>query len=192
MENDQDGITYTLTPFHLIYGRRITNSPISIHFEVTSTYETLTRKSMNHQHLLQQFTKTWRTDYLAKLRENHATRSKPQRHSCSTVSKGDIVIVKNDSSKRIFWKLAVVEDLLRGEDGNVRAAIIRVANSKGKPKKLRSSVKHLYPVEVQANLEDTVQQQQQTNETISNKDNSERQRREAAVAGELKRRMKEH
>lgn len=47
------------------------------------------------------------------------------------------MVVKNDSTQRTFWKLAVVEELICGEDGNVRAAFITTVNPKGKVTRLR-------------------------------------------------------
>ena len=69
--DDQDGITGSLSPSHLINGRRITSMPNSEHFEVVSTYQSLTNKLKHHKHLLNQFTNQWRRDYLLNLRENH-------------------------------------------------------------------------------------------------------------------------
>ena len=66
------------------------------------------------------------------------------------IAVGDIVILKSDSSNRMFWKLAKVEELLPGRDGFVRAAIVKVANSDKRPCLMRRSVKHLYPIEVNA------------------------------------------
>ena len=39
VEDDTAGISYTLSPSHLIYGRKITNNPNCSHFEVVSTNE---------------------------------------------------------------------------------------------------------------------------------------------------------
>ena len=44
-EDDTRGISYTLSPSHLIYGRRVTSNPNCSHFEVISTNEALTKKS---------------------------------------------------------------------------------------------------------------------------------------------------
>ena len=66
------------------------------------------------------------------------------------IAVGDIVILKSDSWNRMFWKLAKVEELLPGRDGFVRAAIVKVANSDKRPCLMRRSVKHLYPIEVNA------------------------------------------
>ena len=45
VENDQDGTTYPLTPSHLIYWRKVANTPNASHFEVVSTHDTLTKRS---------------------------------------------------------------------------------------------------------------------------------------------------
>ena len=35
--NNQEGVSYALTPAHLIYGHRLVNSPSASHFEIVST-----------------------------------------------------------------------------------------------------------------------------------------------------------
>ena len=47
------------------------------------------------------------------------------------ISVGDIVIIKNDKTNRNFWKLAMVENLLLGEDNMARAAVLKVVGGKG-------------------------------------------------------------
>jgi len=47
-----------------------------------------------------------------------------------------------------FWKLAFIESLIVGKDRVARAAIVKVANSEGRQKNLRRSVKHLFPLEI--------------------------------------------
>ena len=49
-----------------------------------------------------------------------------------SIKVGDIVVLKNDSSPRVFWKLARVMELIRSKDNEIRAAKIRVVNSEGK------------------------------------------------------------
>ena len=68
------------------------------------------------------------------------------------IKTGDVVVLKNDNSKRLFWRLAIVENLLMGADGHVHAAVIRVSKPQGGTKILRRSIKHLFPIEVR--LED--------------------------------------
>ena len=131
------------------------------------------------------------------MRENQKARS-PSRN-VSKISLGDIVILKDGSTKRAFWKVAVVESLLTGKDGEVRATVVRVGKSEGSPLLLRRSVKHLYPLEVSSaeNFDNAVTsdcettiQDKTTEQTGPDKaSNTGRKRRTAAVAGELRRRL---
>jgi len=196
VEDDTGGVGYTLSPSHLIYGRRITGNPNSSHFEVVSTNETLTKRDRAHKHLLQQFTTQWRKEYLLGLREVH--KSILQTRGGSSISVGDVVVMKDDS-KRMFWRLALVEELLTGSDGHVRAATVRAVKSGRQGQMFRRSVKHLYPLEVSAEKNRSAPAEENrsknaekgVNETEGDRTetSSSRPRREAAVAGELRRRL---
>ena len=61
------------------------------------------------------------------------------------IRKGDIVVV-HDDAPRLHWKLAIVEEPIKGNDGLVRAARIRTSNCTT----TRPIVK-LYPLEVVSN-----------------------------------------
>ena len=150
VSDNQDGISSVLTPSHLINGRRITTTPNDHHFEIVSTFESLTKKVKHHRHLLTQFTKQWKNDYLFNLRENHTV--KMRRSEQPAVKTGDVVIVKDDVTKRLFWKLAVVTDVIRGNNNQIRAAVVRVADPQGKTSLLRRSIKHLYPRSINVTL----------------------------------------
>ena len=100
---------------------------IVLHLDLMSTNSSLTRKARHHRHLLQQFTGQWRKVYLLNLRERHSQISSNRKGADIVV--GDVVILKNDSTNRMFWKLAKVELLLTRKDGIVRAALIKVSNS---------------------------------------------------------------
>ena len=50
--------------------------------------------------------------------------------------------------KRVFWKLAKVAELLKGNDDTARAALINVTTDNGPPKILKRSIKQLIPIEV--------------------------------------------
>jgi len=53
------------------------------------------------------------------------------------IAVGDVVVLKSDSTKRHFWKLSVVQQLLKGHDEVVRAEIIKVVDGEGKSSLLR-------------------------------------------------------
>ena len=195
VEDDQDGVSYTLSPSHLINGRRVTNTPNDSHFEVISTNESLTRRARHHRHLLRQFTGQWRKTYLLSLRERHAQVTKNRKGA--DIAIGDVVILKNDTSNRMFWKLAKVEELVPGKDGNIRAAIIKVSNADRNPRLLKRSVKHLFPLEVNANDDlHRIEEPEAEPTSVSpvsdtpNISANTRPRRNAAIMAELKRRFR--
>ena len=144
--DDQGGISDILTPSHLINGRRISTMPNDQHFEIASTYQSLTKRAKHQKHLLTQFTRQWRREYLLSLREVNSVKARQGKRL--TIAKGDVVVVKDDASKRLFWKLGVVKDLITGDDQQVRAAVVKVSDPKGHTSLLRRSVRHLYPIEV--------------------------------------------
>ena len=146
VEDDLDGITYPLTPSHLIYGRRIANTPNAGHFEVISTHDTLTKRSKHQRRLLNHFTKQWRRNYLLNLRECHLVKCRS--HNKKVTSVGDVVLLRDDCAKCIFWKLAIVKELLVGHDSQVRAAAVKVADSS---RLLKRSITHLIPLDLSIN-----------------------------------------
>ena len=88
--------------------------------------------------LLRHFQTRWKHEYLTSLREFH--KSQGSKHQ--KVRVGDIVQI-HDKGPRINWRLAVVEELITGKDGLVRAANIRT----GTGRTSRPIIK-LYPLEV--------------------------------------------
>ena len=147
MYDDTESISFPLSPSHLVYGRRITTMPNSEHYEIVSTYKSLTRKAKHHRNLLERFTKQWRNEYLLALRERASIKTRGNRNP--DIAVGDIVIIRNDQTKRNFWKLAKVEELLCGEDGVARAAIVRgLRENSDHSQLLRRSIQHLIPIEV--------------------------------------------
>lgn len=66
---------------------------------------------------------------------------------------GDIVIVHDDQQLRGLWKLGRVRELLRGVDGNVRGAFVRVQSGGGHTT-IKRPVQRLYPLEVREEIRD--------------------------------------
>ena len=134
-----------LTPSHLLYGRRVRpipcplDNPADLDDADFAVGETMIRQSVDRQQkLIQQFWLRWKGEYLTSLRELHKTTG----HNKTVIKRGDVIIV-HDDKLRINWRLAVVEDLIEGKDGLVRAAHIRM----DKLKTTHPIVK-LYPLEV--------------------------------------------
>ena len=139
-----DGLSYALTPSHLVNGRNLFQDSNGKYFELVSTYESLSKRAKYHGRLLEHFSQRWRKEYLLNLLESF--RSK-QVEDKPMIKVGDIVILKNDQAKRAFWKLSRVIECFTGKDGNIRGAKVEVVSSKGK-KVLNRPIQHLVPLEV--------------------------------------------
>ena len=97
----------------------------------------------------------------------------------------------------MFWKLAKVEELLPGKDGNIRGAVIKVSNAFRNPRLLKRKVKHLFPLEVSDNDDiDRAEVSEAEPTSISpvcetpNISANTRPRRNAAMVGEIMRRFR--
>ena len=181
-----DGLSYALTPSHLVNGRNLFQDSNDKHFELVSTYESLSKSMKYHRKLLEHFSQRWRKEYLLNLLESF--RSK-QVEGEPLIKAGDVVILKNDQTKRAFWKLSRVIECFTGIEGNIRGAKVEVASSKGK-KVLNRPIQHLVPLEVashdlgNASADKTTASAPNAPIAISA---SGRPKRNAALIGELRR-----
>ena len=94
---------------------------------------------------MRHFWKRWHSEYLSGLSEVH--RLRPAKGNAST--ERDVVIVHDENNlKRNAWKIAIVEKLIKGKDGEVRGAQVRRVSTKGKPEVLNCPFQKLYPLEI--------------------------------------------
>ena len=93
-----------------------------------------------HSKILDHFQSRWKREYITSLREFYKASG---HNKCKQlIKKGDVVLIHNDKP-RLKWKLAVIEELLPGNDGLVRAANVRTDNFvTSRP------ISRLYPLEV--------------------------------------------
>ena len=134
-----------LTPSHLVLGKRILTVPVKGEFDVEDERRNeLLKRDKYLKNVLEHFWKRWKSEYLTQLREHH----QPRKKDGPEVKVGDVVLIQEDNVKRLNWPIAVIESLLKGRDGNVRAATVRMFNKAGKLATTRREVQRLYPVEV--------------------------------------------
>jgi hypothetical protein len=137
-----------LTPSHLLYGRRITSLPHPIveDDEINEpnfgNMSEITRRAQIQALILQHFWSQWKAEYLTSLREFHKTTGKNNQ----TIRVGEVVLI-HDDSPRIKWKLAVIEDLITGNDGLIRAANLRTSTGQ-----TNRPIAKLYPLEVRTDI----------------------------------------
>ncbi len=104
--------------------------------------EKLIRTKQVQNKCLEKFRVLWYNEYLLSLRE------KPQRHSRvpfqNRLKVGDMVLVRASLKPRPFWVLAIVLELLSGEDSVVRTATVK----QGFNAIQVNSLKYLFPFEL--------------------------------------------
>ena len=85
------------------------------------------RRAQHLSRTLDQFWQRWRIEYLLELREAHRCS-----RSCTDnprISVGDIVVVKTEGQPRGFWKLAKVERMITGQDGDLLFELLARENN---------------------------------------------------------------
>ena len=76
--------------------------------------------------------------------------ARSSKQNSQLIRTGDTVTVHEDNNPRFPWKLSIVEDRIKGEDGQVRAAHIRTSNYT-----TTTPVSKLYPLEVHSEESET-------------------------------------
>ena len=189
--DEEEGVSYPLTPSSLIYGRTIATTPNDKQFEIISTYQSLTRRQRYHKRLLNEFMNQWRKEYHRSLQESsRATKGSVD----NVIGVRDVVVLKVDKSARAFWKLARVEELISSRDEVIRAAkVLVVNNDEGRSIVLRRPIQHLIPLEISptSREEDGVSEVQeatlveQPRPAVQTAVNDSRPRRNSAIIGDI-------
>ena len=91
--------------------------------------------------------KRWRRKYLTALRERHNLVHKTSKQQ---IKIGDAVIVCTTDKNRGKWPMAFVVKLFPGSDGRTRGVQLKTKNGT-----IERPVQHLYPLELQCDLEKT-------------------------------------
>ena len=124
----------SLTPSHLMIGRRILNLPDNLGYlldpadeEFTVDPTQLRKRARYLSSTLNHFWKRWRSEYLVELREFHR-QSNHHFPMQPFIATGDVVVVHDENLPRGFWKLGRVEEVIASRDGRVRGAAVRLVS----------------------------------------------------------------
>ena len=82
--------------------------------------------------------KRWTSEYVRFLRERHTLK-----HSGEERHVGEVLLINSEDKNRGKWKTGVVTHLIKGRDGIVRAAKLRVGALC-----IEQAVQHLFPLEL--------------------------------------------
>ena len=86
----------------------------------------------------------WTNEYMRALRERHRLKHAKNDHHLAV---GDVVIIKSSERNRNQWPLGIVETLIKGVDGVVRAVRLRSGRDR-----LERAIQHLYPLELSCDI----------------------------------------
>ena len=107
------------------------------------------RMANRQTQLIQHFRTLWKQEYLTALREFHKVKGT---YAPQTIKVGDVVLI-HDDSPRAKWKMAVIENLIKG---NLQAAEVRTNSGK-----TNRPIARFYPLEITSEqLVDTGHHQQ--------------------------------
>ena len=155
---DTDTTLEALTPNHLIFGRRLLvindGQPVERDSACVGDVLVLNKRVTYRQKVLQHFRSRWKTEYLLALR---CAQRPTSRARDRVIREGDVVIVE-DQSPRLFWRLGKIENVILSKDGLVRGAKVRVGTKSGERGGcvvLERPLQRLYPLEVRPDREET-------------------------------------
>ena len=143
-----DDVLEPLTPSYLLTGRSITQGACQATSEAV-TAQSLMKRVKYLQALIQLFWTQFRSSYLAELRDHHMYQSKCKITSNKSLQVDDVVVVKDDDfAPRNTWRIARVESLVTGPDGEVRGGGLATVTKDGRRTKITRPVQKLVPLEV--------------------------------------------
>ena len=150
-----DEVDEALTPSHLAIGRRLVSDVLRNDppVEVKQTTESVNARYRYLQTIIDHYWKRFSKEYLLELHQ-HLNSRKGSYDELGEHLLGDVVLIKDDATKRKVWKKGRVEQLVRGNDGKVRGAVLKVKSPTGNLSTIRRPVQKLIPLEVQRSSSD--------------------------------------
>lgn len=117
-ENPQD--METLTPAHFLTGAPLT-SVVEPDISILNIHRLDRWQKVCY--MQQQFWKRWSTEYLTLLQQRTKWQAKT-----NNISIGAMVLLKDENQPPLKWQLGRVTDIIKGQDGVVRVAVVRTSN----------------------------------------------------------------
>ncbi|XP_065664600.1 uncharacterized protein LOC136086241 [Hydra vulgaris] len=113
-----------LTPNHLVFGRKLPLESANLNNLLPTDQFDDKQKYLHQKAILDFYWHIWKGEYLTSLRELH--KSVTHRSWGFQMKVGDVVIIDDPKVPRSVWKMGIIQRLRYSNDGQVRAAEIRV------------------------------------------------------------------
>ena len=134
----------TISPSHFLLGRSNTNVADDFIEPENITAKNLFDLNVSMSKMLNKFWSIWHKQYLTSLPVSF----KGFKDNCN-LTKGKVVLIKEDHIPRLKWPLGLILDVLPGNDGKIRA--VRLKTAKGI---IKRPVQKLYDLEIMSNDSD--------------------------------------
>lgn len=138
-------------------------------FEVTP--QLLSKRMRYLNRMLDHFWTRWKSEYLLELRDAHRFHSEGT--TGQRIAVGDVVVIHSDEKKRGFWNLGKVEEKVKGQDEQVRGAVVRVYTGQRKSKLIGRPVQRLYPLELRVQSNQREDHESSAEELNTNQESGE-------------------
>ena len=136
-----------LTPNLMMYGR----SNILPETVVADIEDTELRKRAKHLRRCKNVLwSRWTTEYVRGLRERHNLKHNSKK---LVLRIGDVVLIQSDQRNRGKWNIGVVVKLIKGRDGEIRAARLKTGKSY-----IERAIQQLCPMELSCDIEKVEQE----------------------------------
>jgi hypothetical protein len=137
-----------LSPQQLLTGYNLQHLPVPKEYiEEDEDYQHSAIKSRHKRVLktIDRFWTRWEKEYLLHLKQRSNVSGQRQ------IQKGDVVLIENDGP-RLKWRLGLVVKLHTAPDGFTRSVTVKTRSGL-----ITRATVHLYPLEINCNLEPTIQ-----------------------------------
>ena len=114
----------------------------------SANLESLLKRESRQRKLLKVFWSVWLKDYIGDL-SKFAAPGVAASELRRVPKVGELVLIHEDTQKRVMWPVGIVDELIVGKDGRTRAVWLKVARLD----RINPPVQRLFPIEVQSGVD---------------------------------------
>ena len=182
-----DEVEDLLTPAHLLLGRRLLspNAEEIVDQDIETSNVKLSKRMAYLKTLSDHYWHRFANEYLLELRSQHIMGSDPSRKP----ELGEVVVIHN-KEKRNLWRLGKIVSFIPGNDGKVRAVVLKEFDNQ-RNRYIKRPIEKLYPIEVKSSCPVTEKEIKEARNAVREIEpvTMHRERRAAADNGILVRRL---
>ena len=145
-----------ITPSHLLLGRSLQGNlfqDVTLDKNIMLNVEQCHKRYTHLQKVINDYWKRFTSEYLSELREQQMHNYKKYSDAERLVINDMVLIKDDDMTPRNRWRKGVIDELIKGKDGKVRGATLRVFTKEGRINLIQRDIKRLIPLELNIKYE---------------------------------------